>query len=785
MRMRVCSIALIAAALFAVACGEKQKDFTPAEYVNPFIGASTNTDAAGVYHGLGKTFPGATTPFGMVQVSPNTITGGDNGSGYSYEMKTIEGFAFTQMSGVGWFGDLGNFLVMPTTGKMKTIAGKEDGSFSGWRSHYDKESEDAEPGYYKVFLTDYGIKAETSATPHCGIIRFTFPESDTSRVQIDLARRVGGTSERQYVKVVDENTIEGCMLCTPATGGWGNGEGNALYTVYFHATFSKPLSNYGFWSADIPDGWVRKKDEVVSLPYLQRVAESKIISDRREIEGKHLGFFTEFPSAEGEEVVVKAGISFVDVEGARRNYEAEIADKDFDTVRKDAYRTWNDELSRITVTGGSDADKTVFYTALYHSMIDPRLYADTDGRYVGGDYKVHDKESGFTKRTLFSGWDVYRSQMPLYTIIRPEIVNDMVASLVTLADQSGREYYERWEFLNAYTGCMIGNPALSVLTDAWMKGIRGYDVDMAYQYAINTTEKFGNWPLGWTPGSLSISNTLEYAYFDWCLSQLALGLGKEEDSRLYKQHSIQAYKNIFCHDKGWFRPRNADGFWAEWPDSARTKEWYGCIECNPYQQGWFVPQDIPGMTAIMGGREKVIADLDNFFANTPEDMLWNQYYNHANEPVHFVPFLYNRLGEPWKTQKWSRFICTHAYSDNVPAGLVGNDDAGQMSAWYVLASSGLHPVCPGDNYFEISSPVFEEITFRTDPHYASGKTFTVKAIGNSSKNIYIQNASLDGKPLNEPRIRFEDIAKGGVLELYMGPEPSKWGISNKVAAPAE
>mgnify|MGYP002520974283 FL=1 len=278
---------------------------------------------------------------------------------------------------------------------------------------------------------------------------------------------------------------------------------------------------------------------------------------------------------------------------------------------------------------------------------------------------------------------------------------------------------------------------------------------------------------------------MEYAYFDWCLSQLALGLGKEEDSRLYKQHSIQAYKNIFCHDKGWFRPRNADGFWAEWPDSARTKEWYGCIECNPYQQGWFVPQDIPGMTAIMGGREKVIADLDNFFANTPEDMLWNQYYNHANEPVHFVPFLYNRLGEPWKTQKWSRFICTHAYSDNVPAGLVGNDDAGQMSAWYVLASSGLHPVCPGDNYFEISSPVFEEITFRTDPHYASGKTFTVKAIGNSSKNIYIQNASLDGKPLNEPRIRFEDIAKGGVLELYMGPEPSKWGISNKVAAPAE
>ena len=755
--------------------GAAAEGFDAARYVNPFIGASTSTAAAGVYHGLGKTFPGATTPFGMVQVSPNTITGGDNSPGYSYEHTTIEGFAFTQMNGVGWFGELGNLLVMPTTGPLQKIAGKEDGSIAGYRSHYDKTTETARAGYYAADLTDYGIRVESSATPHCGILRFTFPENDLSRIQIDLARRVGGTSERQYVEVIDDRTIAGWMKCTPATGGWGNGEGHADYTIYFYAQLSEPMRQHGFWSADIPDTWVRKKDEVVSIPYLQRVAQAPVVTGERQIEGKHIGFYTEFPTREGQQVEFKAGISFVDMEGARKNFEAEIASKTFDEVAGEAYAQWNRELNRIRIEGGTDEEKTIFYTALYHTMIDPRIYTDTDGRYMGADGKPRSTEGRFTKRTVFSGWDVFRSQMPLQTIINPELVDDLLASLTTMAQESGREYFERWEIVNAYSGCMLGNPALSVLADAYAKGIRGYDVERAYRYAVNTSRLFGNDSLGYTPSDLCISHTLEYAYTDWCVSQLAARLGKTEDAKAFAQKS-RAYRNIFDREKGWFRPRRADGSWAPWPENARTTEWYGCIESTPYQQGWFVPHDVEGMVELMGGREAVLADLNEFFEKAPADMHWNAYYNHANEPVHLVPFLFNRMGEPWSTQRWTRFICRQAYADKVE-GIVGNEDAGQMSAWYVLAAAGIHPACPGDTRMEITSPVFDRIEFRLDPRYAQGGTFAVVAHGNSPENIYIQRAVLNGEELAASHIDFAQIAAGGTLELYMGPEPNRqWGI---------
>ncbi len=755
--------------------GAAAEGFDAARYVNPFIGASTSTAAAGVYHGLGKTFPGATTPFGMVQVSPNTITGGDNSPGYSYEHTTIEGFAFTQMNGVGWFGELGNLLVMPTTGPLQKIAGKEDGSIAGYRSHYDKTTKTARAGYYAADLTDYGIRVESSATPHCGILRFTFPENDLSRIQIDLARRVGGTSERQYVEVIDDRTIAGWMKCTPATGGWGNGEGHADYTIYFYAQLSEPMRQHGFWSADIPDTWVRKKDEVVSIPYLQRVAQAPVVTGERQIEGKHIGFYTEFPTREGQQVEFKAGISFVDMEGARKNFEAEIASKTFDEVAGEAYAQWNRELNRIRIEGGTDEEKTIFYTALYHTMIDPRIYTDTDGRYMGADGKPRSTEGRFTKRTVFSGWDVFRSQMPLQTIINPELVDDLLASLTTMAQESGREYFERWEIVNAYSGCMLGNPALSVLADAYAKGIRGYDVERAYRYAVNTSRLFGNDSLGYTPSDLCISHTLEYAYTDWCVSQLAARLGKTEDAKAFAQKS-RAYRNIFDREKGWFRPRRADGSWAPWPENARTTEWYGCIESTPYQQGWFVPHDVEGMVELMGGREAVLADLNEFFEKAPADMHWNAYYNHANEPVHLVPFLFNRLGEPWSTQRWTRFICRQAYADKVE-GIVGNEDAGQMSAWYVLAAAGIHPACPGDTRMEITSPVFDRIEFRLDPRYAQGGTFAVVAHGNSPENIYIQRAVLNGEELAASHIDFAQIAAGGTLELYMGPEPNRqWGI---------
>ena len=766
MRKPLFLVALVA----LCSCGGNQAPDLTA-YVNPFIGASTDVGTAGVYHGLGKTFPGATTPFGMVQVSPNTVTGGDNGPGYSYEMKTIEGFAMTQMSGIGWYGDLGNFLVMPTTGPLQKVAGKEDGSVKGWRSAYDKATETASPGYYSVLLTDYDIKVECSATPRCGILRFTWPQSDLSRIQVDLARRVGGTSEEQSVKIVGDHTIEGWMRCTPETGGWGNGDGHALYTVYFHAEFDKPFTDKGFWSADIPSDWTRKREEVTSPQYLERVGEAPVVTDSDEITGKHIGFFTEFPTKKGEETVLRVGISFVDVEGARKNFAAEIAGKGFAEVRSEAKATWNDALSKMTVSGGTDADKTVFYTALYHTMIDPRLYADVDGRYDGGDHKPHVSDGSFDKRTIFSGWDVFRSQMPLQSIINPKVVDDMIASLVTMAEESGEGYLERWEFLNAYSGCMLGNPAAPVIADAWSKGIRGYDAGKALRYAVKSSEKFGNFPLGWVPGPSSISETLEHAYADWCIASLAEAIGNQEVAKEYYSRS-QAYRNVFDPEVGWFRPRHWDGSWGPWPENARTTEGLGCVESNPYQQGWFVPHDITGMVELMGGKDKVLGDLESYFENTPDNLMWNQYYNHANEPVHHVPFLFNALGKPWETQKWTRFICSHAYSADPMTGLVGNDDVGQMSAWYVLAAAGLHPLCPGDGKMQITSPVFDEIAVKTDPVYASGKPFIVRALNNSPENVYIQSATLDGKPVKAPYLEFKDIVAGGTLELLMGPEPS-------------
>ncbi|MBQ3630644.1 MAG: GH92 family glycosyl hydrolase [Prevotella sp.] len=764
---------LLPVSLFLLAsCQQPSATEELADLVNPFIGASTNVDAAGAYHGLGKTFPGATTPFGMVQVSPQTITGGDNGSGYSYEHQTIEGFSMTQMSGIGWNGDMGNFTVMPTTGELRTVAGRDDGTLAGWRSHYDKQSETASAGYYSVLLTDYSIRTEATATTRTGWLRFTFPADTLSRLQIDLARRVGGTASREYMKVVDDQTLEGWIECLPEGGGWGDGEGHARYTVYFHARLSVPMLRYGFWSAAISADEPRHLDDVVSTAYQQRVAEAAIVGpfpvasmdeareNITELEGTHIGFFTEFSTEEGQQLTLSVAISYVDMEGARRNYEAEAAGKTFDDVHREARQAWNTSLGCIEIEGGTAEERTVFYTALYHTLIDPRIHQDVDGRYVGGDYEVHEADSTFTKRTVFSGWDVFRSQMPLQTIINPTVVTDLLGSLTTMAQQSGRAYYERWELLNAYSGCMLGNPALSVLADAYAKGLRsGYDAELAYQYAKNSSARFGNDELGFTPGGLSISYTLEYAYTDWCIAQMARLLGKDDEAAVYEQKA-KAYRNIFDAEHGWFRPREADGSWAPWPAEGRLKEWYGCIECNPLQQGWFVPHDVDGMVELMGGRDKVVADLDSMFAQTPSDMYWNLYYNHANEPVHFIPFLYNRLDEPRKTQQWTRFICAHAYHNKVE-GLVGNEDVGQMSAWYVLAASGLHQYCPGDTRFELTSPVFRRIVF----HLPNGNDFTVVAHNNSPEHIYIGSARLNDKPLDKLCIDYSEVMKGGVLEL--------------------
>ncbi|MFD2962390.1 MULTISPECIES: GH92 family glycosyl hydrolase [Olivibacter] len=747
---------------------KKQKD--PVDYVNPFIGASTSVGAAGVYHGLGKTIPGATTPFGMVQLSPNTITGGDNGSGYSYEHKTIEGFAFTQMSGIGWYGDLGNFLVTPTVGPLKTFVGIE-GKKDGYRSAYDKESEKASAGYYSVELTDHHIKAEITAAPHSGILRFTFPKSKDARIQIDLARRVGGTSTAQYVRVRDNHSISGWMRCTPDGGGWGNGDGQADYTVYFYAEFSKPLKNVGVWKARIPDTAKRKRENVEADYYQQWIADAEVVANTRQAEGKHIGFYTTFATEDQEQVFMKAGISFVDEAGAEQNLRTEIKDWDFDKVHQSARQSWSEALKKILVEGGTEEEKSVFYTALYRTMLDPRSLQDVDGRFPGGDGKTHHASNGHVRRTIFSGWDVFRSQMPLQTIINPEVVGDLIHSLTDLAKEKNKNYFERWELLNAYSGCMIGNPAVNVLAEAYAKGIRNYDVEAAYQLAVGSLEKFGNGPKHYTPGNQGISVTLEYAYNDWCLAKLAGQLGKQQEADQYLKRSL-AYQNLFDREKAWFRPKDDAGNWLPWPAKGREEHWYGTIECNPYQQGWFVPHDVNGLADLMGGKERMLADLTSFFDRTPADFSWNDFYNHANEPVHHVPFLFNKLGKPELTQKWTRQICEQAYHNAVERGLVGNEDVGQMSAWYVLAASGIHPIAAADGTYEITSPVFNRIRIRVGSKQGKDIYFTISAPNNSPQNRYIRAIRLNGNVYPHYNLRHRDIMKGGELVFEMADKPT-------------
>jgi predicted alpha-1,2-mannosidase len=734
------------------------------------IGASTSVE-----YGEGKTFPGAATPFGLVQLSPDTITGGDNGPGYSYEHTSIEGFSFTHMSGVGWYGDLGNFLVMPTTGKLKTERGAQ-GAEDGYRSRFRHDTEVARAGYYAVTLDDYKVRAEAAAAPHAGVLRFTFPQNDQSRVQIDLARRIGGTSTRQYVKVVDDHTIQGWMACPPRGGGWGNGDGKANYTVYFHAQFSKPITHCGVWSARIPSDWSRKREDIESRRYRDVVAASTVLDGCRELEGDHLGFFTEFATTNQEQVLLKAGISFVDSDGAKQNLEQDIPDWDFDGVRSRARGLWEQAFAGVAIKGGNDTQLEAFATSLYHAMLDPRAYSDLNGNYTGADGKAH-RANGFTYRTIFSGWDVYRSEYPLLCLLRPDVINDMVNSLMQQDELSGNGCLARWEILAAESGCMVGDPAVSVFTEAYLAGIRGFDAPKALQLCLQSVDpakETGNHraeyqKLGFVPGSLSI--TLENAYFDYCAGRFAEALGNTNEANRLIRRSLN-YRNIYDASVGNMRARNADGSWTKWEGA--TKYGQGCVESNPYQQSWFAPQDVAGLIDLMG-RDYFVRYLTEFFEKTPLSFKWNDYCNHSNEPVHHTPYLFAYAGKPWLAQKWSRIIMDHAYGAGVK-GLCGNEDVGQMSAWYILSALGFHPVSPVDGIYIIGSPLFDEATIRLDPRYQSGASFTVRTRNNSAQNVYVQSATLNGKPLDRAWLRHGEVVAGGTLELVMGPQPNEaWG----------
>jgi predicted alpha-1,2-mannosidase len=754
-----------------------------ADFVNPLIGASTSREL-----GEGKTFPGPTTPFGLVQLSPDTITGGDNAPGYSYEHSTIEGFSFTHMSGVGWYGDFGNLLTMPTTGPLHFASGRPQHSDEGWRSPFRHSTEIARAGYYAVTLDRYNIRTELSAAPHAGILRFTFPHSAASSILVDLSRRIGGTSTHQFVKVVDDNAIEGRVHCTPQDGGWGNGDGHVEYTLHFRTEFSVPLREFGVVSIDLPEGRLQGpsglvSDYFVTDDFYNRVKNPSVRRHFAEQEGRHLLFYTQFPTGQNQQVLTKTGISFVSMEGARRNLREDIPDWNFEQVRRRARTLWNTALSSITIDSATETQRTIFNTGLYHAMLDPRSVADADGQYMGADKKAS-SSSAYTYRTIFSGWDVFRAEFPLMTILRPDVINDQISTLLDLAERSGRGYLERWEIMNAYSGCMDGDPAISVILDAYAKGIRNFDTEKAYAACRQTAAGTGtetNRPdndfylaNGYVPEQ--VSWTLDNTYYDWCVGRLAEYLGKNEDAKLFRARS-RNYRNIYDSGVGFMRAKDRGGQRLEW--HGETAFGQGCTESNPLQQSWFVPHDIYGLIDLMG-RERFAATLENMFDKTPATFGWNSYYNHSNEPVHHVPYLFVYAGQPWLTQKWVRRILEQAYHAGVN-GICGNDDVGQMSAWYVLSALGFYPVCPGDNVYVLGSPLFGKAVIRLDAKWHRGATFTIVSRGNSSTNCYVQSARLNGKTIERAWITHSEITSGGTLEFVMGPRPNfKWGTSVRV-----
>jgi len=741
----------------------------PVDEVNPFIGTG----------GHGHTFPGATTPNGMVQLSPDTRTlGWDACAGYHYSDSSILGFSHTHLSGTG-IGDMGDILFMPCTGEPKIQPGTPEDPDAGYRSRFSHDNEHAEPGYYRVRLLDYNVDVELTATPRAGFHRYTYPKDSRASLVIDLAHTIHGhRNPVTELRVINDTEIEGYKR----TRGWAQN-----HHVYFHAKFSQPFACTLYENGEEFTG----KWAVAS--------------------GNTKAVLT-FTGDKSEPVLAKVGISAVDYEGARKNLEAEIPGWNFDGVRKQAHSDWEKRLDTIEVRGGSADDRTIFYTAMYHCAISPYLFSDVDGRYRGHDQHVHVTEDG-PMYTVFSLWDTFRAFHPLLVIIDPERNTAFIRTLLTHYDQGG--ILPKWELAANCTGTMIGYHAVSMIVDAYIKGLRDYDVTNAFeaikqsahyreggflypsatvQEKLNPKAKYFNDTLGFVPCDLeneSVSKALEYAYNDWCIARMAealvpvdLSVEQDADVKKYGERAGR-YRVYFDAETGFMRGKNKDGTWKT-PFNPRfsqhRKDEY--TEGNAWQWTWFVPHDVPGLVAIMGGREAFVAKLDELFStdstidgeHSSNDIsgLIGQ-YAHGNEPSHHITHLYNYVGQPWKTQALVNEILTTLYF-NDPNGLSGNEDCGQMSAWYILNAMGFYSFCPGDPTYSLGRPIFDEVAVKT----ASGKTFTVRAKNNGPKNIYIQSAALNGKPLKTPFFSHAQLLEGGVLELTMGPEPNKAAFEGPV-----
>ena len=735
---------VLATCCILISCGigglRNKTSRTPYDYVNPMIGTS----------GHGHTFPGATRPFGMVQLSPDTYTKGwDWCSGYHYSDSSIMGFSHTHLSGTGR-GDLLDILIMPTTGKLQTEPGSRENPDEGYRSRFSHKDEHASPGYYSVLLKDYSVQAELTATVHAGFHRYTFPETKEAHIIIDLFHGYESDSVTETsIRIVNDSLITGIRK----SRGWGLGQEKywAVQEVYFAAKFSKPFASAGI------------------------VKDSLMLNGISSATGRNLKAFVNYTTKAGEKVLVKVGISPVDAEGALNNLTKEIKDWNFDRIREEAKQEWNAQLDKITVEEATDSVKTIFYTALYHSMIAPYQSSDVDGRYTGFDKKIHNA-NGFTNYTVFSLWDTFRAANPLNTLIQQDKVPSMIQSFLSQYNEYG--LLPVWPLWGSETNCMIGYHAIPVIADAYLKGIPGIDIEKLYpamkhsamqdDFGIQYLKKYGYIP--YDKDDKSVSKTLEYAFDDWCIAQVANKLGKAEDYTYFMNRS-QAYKYLFDKEYALMNGKSSDGKPRRPFDPLYST--FGpsdFIEGNSWQYSFFVPHDIPGLIKLYGGENAFANKLQQLFTletsngeTKPLDVsgLIGE-YAHGNEPSHQVSYLFNFANQPEKTQYWVNKIMTTLY-DASPAGLCGNEDCGQMSAWYVFSALGFYPVNPASGEYELGTPMIEKAIIKTGK-----KPFVIEAKDLSASNIYVQKVSLNGKVLNRHFITHKEIVEGGSLVFEMG-----------------
>lgn len=705
------------------------------EYVNPFIG----TDFTG------NTYPGAQAPFGMVQLSPdNGLPGWDRISGYFYPDSTIAGFSHTHLSGTG-AGDLYDISFMPVT-----LPYKEADAPLGIHSLFSHDEETASAGYYQVRLKDYDINVELTATERCGIQRYTFPEADAA-IFLNLRKAMNWDfTNDTRIEVVDSVTIQGYRF----SDGWARDQ-----HIYFRTRFSKPFASV-------------------------QLDTAAVIKDGKRIGSSAIARF-DFHTSAGEQILVTTAISGVSMEGAARNLAAEAPADDFDKYLAVTRKNWNEQLSKVEIKSNDIDEKVKFYTALYHSMLAPTIYSDMDGAYYGPDKQVHQAD-GWTNYSTFSLWDTYRAAHPLYTYIEPHRVNDMVKSFLAFSEQNGR--LPVWNFYGSETDMMIGYHAVPVIVDAYLKGIGDFDPKKALAACVATAnideyrgiglyKKYGYVPYDVTDHynseNWSLSKTLEYAYDDYCIARMAEKLGERQIADEFDKRSLN-YKNVYNSQTTFMQPRNNKGSFIEnfSPDDYTPH----ICESNGWQYFWSVQQDVDGLISLVGGKERFAQKLDSMFTYNPsadEDLpifstgMIGQ-YAHGNEPSHHVIYLFNAIGQPWKTQKYAAEVMHELYK-NTPAGLCGNEDCGQMSAWYVFSAMGFYPVDPISGKYEIGTPMYPEMKM----HLANGKTFTILAPAVSKENIYIQSVKLDGKPYDKSYITHEQIMNGSIFEFEMGNKPGK------------